>query len=172
MNDHNHVTQNEILAFKTDNMNPQDMEKFLEHICSCDYCSDQFANCMEDELITAPIDMKENILKAVKRPDVVLSVKAKEMSKRMQLFIYSLKVGTAMVGALFILMLTANFNGILTSAGDDFKNLTSVIPINRESTSSLSSSFRENMDHINNNIMNFSNSKNNKEDLNNDKKER
>lgn len=164
MNDRNHVSQNDLLAFKNNIMDSQAMEEFLEHICSCDYCSEQLAKCMEDELIKAPIGMKENIMRASRKPEVQIAVKAKEMSKRMQLFIYSLKVGTATVGALLILMITANFNGVLSSAGNELKDIPERFQINREYNSSLTNSIRENMDSFSNNIIRFSDQILNKED--------
>lgn len=163
MNDNIHITQNELLEFQNDLMDPQDMKKFLEHISTCDYCSEMFAKCMEADLVTAPIDMKGNILKATKRPEVQLEIKLRKTSKQMQLMIYSLKVGTATIGALLVLLLTINFNVILSSANNELKNIPD-LSIDRDTNTSLTTSFRDNIDHISNNFMRFSNYIINQED--------
>lgn len=56
-----HISTADLNAFKEDSLNSHDLEKFLEHIGSCDYCADLLANSMEEELVSAPVDMKENI---------------------------------------------------------------------------------------------------------------
>lgn len=114
MNDTKHILESEFLAFENDLLNYEEKEKFLEHICSCNYCSGQLAQVMTKDLITAPRHMKDNILKAIKRPEVQIVVKARESSKRMQLFVYGLKVVTATIGALILLILSMNIPGVKT----------------------------------------------------------
>jgi len=168
--DNNHVSQADLIAFQNNILNPEEREKFLEHICSCNYCSEQLAKYMEEEIIKAPMDMKSNILKAVKRPDVQLAVKASETSKRMQLFLYSLKVGTATIGALIVLMLTLNFSNNITNAVQ--WSMPRSVPISEESKTSLTFEIRKNMDNLSNSITKLSNNIMNTEVNNYDKKEK
>lgn len=169
MNDRTHISQTDFHSFKHNLMNQKDKENFLEHICSCDYCSDQFAALMSEELIEAPKDMKANILKATKRPEVQLAIMAKETSKKMQLFLYSLKVGAATAVALLLLIFSMNVmdlsNKVIpketvtsTSTDDDYVPLTAVI--------------RDNMDTISNSVLDFSNNILNTEVNNNDQKKK
>lgn len=156
MSDTNHISKKEFEAFHYDTMNQKEKEAFLEHICSCDYCSDQFAMMMTDVMIEAPKDMKANILRATKRPEVQLAIKVKETSKRMQLFIYSLKVGTATVLALLLLMITMNTDNPINSV--NIQNpIQKIMPEDFEDNVPLTAAIRNGMDAINNSIIDFSN---------------
>lgn len=162
MNELKHITESELYAFRHELMSQEEKESFLAHICTCDYCSDLFAEAMSEEMITAPRNMKENLLKAAKRPEVQLAVKAKETSKQMQLFLYSLKVGSATVLALLLLLLTVNFNGSPALHPSPIPKPT----IGQETTApeaagldipSLTSKLRDNMNKISNDLLDFSN---------------
>jgi hypothetical protein len=167
MNDNKHISEIDLLAFRQNTMNQKEVENFLEHICSCNYCSDQLAAMMAGEMITAPRDLKDNILRAAQRPEVQFAIKAKVTSKRMQLFLYSLKVGTATVGALLLLMLTMNFTDI-TTAGKVPEN----IPISNKDNISITTTIRDNMDTISNSMLDFSNNIMKTEVKKNDQKEK
>jgi len=171
MIDNNHISETDLLIFKKNIMNQKEKEKFLEHICSCDYCSEQLATLMNGEMISAPRDMKENILKATKRPEIQFAIKAKETSKRMQLLIYSLKVGTATVGALLLLLLTINFTDF-TAIPSIPKNITADEAMSDEDKVSLTTKIRDNMDKISNSMLDFSNNIMKTEVTNNDQKEK
>ena len=56
-------------------------------------------------LLRAPVHMKQEILERSRRMDYQLSVTTRQVSRQMQLLFYSLKVGAAVVTALFLLML-------------------------------------------------------------------
>lgn len=167
MNNKPHVTQAELIAFGCDTMSIEEKETFLEHICSCNHCSDQLAAFMAEDLIPAPRDMKENILKATKRPDIQIAVKSREVSKRIQLLLYSLKVGTAAIAAIALLVLSMNFQTILSDAKSF--NYSS---ISRENKTPLTDTIRENMNNISKNILDFSNNIINMEVTENDPKEK
>ncbi|MDD3173227.1 MAG: hypothetical protein PHF63_06155 [Herbinix sp.] len=156
MNEKEHISETDYYIFQHGIMNQTDKVKFLEHICSCNYCADQFATLISSEIIAAPRDMKSNILKATKRPEIQLAVKARETSKRMQLFIYSLKVGTATVCALLLLLLTMNISHIDTTLNIP-ENTLSEVQIDKEDNESLTSTIRDGMDTISNNMLDFSN---------------
>lgn len=170
MNRIGHISENEILAFQQASMSLEEKEEFLEHICSCDFCSEILANSMEDYIIPAPRDMKANILKTVNRPDIKIKTKTKEYSKQVQLWLYGLKVGMATIGALLLLIFTRNYsNGRdLTSHHDEIQYERQ----EREDSKSFTSQLRENMDSISSTILDFSNSIINREVFNHEKKEK
>ena len=167
MNNKPHVTQAELIAFGCDTMSTEEKEAFLEHICSCNHCSDQLAAFMAEDLIPAPRDMKANILRATKRPEIQIAVKSREVSKRIQLLLYSLKVGTAAVAAIALLLLSMNFQNILSDAKSFNYN-----SISRENKTPLTDTIRENMNNISKNILDFSNNIINMELTENDPKEK
>jgi hypothetical protein len=167
MNDTKHISQEEFNAFQSNQLDVEQTEIFLTHICSCNFCSDQLANLMSEEIIPAPRDMKDNILKATKRPDVQLAKKARETSKQMQLFLYSLKVGTATIGALLLLLLTINMTELPSSQHKP--QITQTIT---EDTSPISTSIRDGIATIKKRLFDFSNNIMNTEVINNDQKEK
>lgn len=137
-------------------MTNTDKVKFLEHISCCDYCADQFTTLMSENIITAPRDMKATILKATKRPDVQIVAKARETSKKMQLLIYSLKVCTATVCALMLLVLTMNLPSI-TNTMHPIGNVSTQKVAVKINDQSLTTAIRDGVDNINNNMLEFSN---------------
>ena len=164
MNTIKHISEADLLAFHQNTMDQKEAEKFLEHICSCNFCSDQLATIMAEEMITAPRDLKDNILKATKRPEVQLVIKAKETSKRMQLFLYSLKVGTATIGALLLLVFTMNFSGVGNTPKDFYNN-------NKDKIS-MTTTIKDVMDTISNSMLDLSNNIMKTEVTKNDQKEK
>jgi hypothetical protein len=165
-----HISQSDLLDFKQDNLNPEETLHFLEHISSCEYCSALFAQSMEEELIIAPIDLKDNILKATKQPTFVLTEKVNKVSKRMQFFLYSLKVGMATVGALLVLIALSSPK-ILPSA-DHPMEVPREISIQDDAKISLTAAIRHNMDALSDRIFEWSNFIMNSEVFENDKKEK
>jgi hypothetical protein len=147
MNDKKHIDKNDYILFHNNQMDRNETEEFLKHISSCDYCADQFATLMSEDIIMAPRDMKENLLKATRRPEVQIARRANETTKKMQLFWYSVKVGTATVCALLLLLLTINF----ADSPNQFKI------ISQENPKSFTTTLRNNMDNISNSMLNFSN---------------
>lgn len=70
--------------------------------------SDDFLNAFADETeryysISAPMGFSQAVLKKSHNLDVQVAVKTRQASKKLQLFTYSLKVGAAVAGALFLL---------------------------------------------------------------------
>lgn len=165
MNKHNHIYMEEMKSFLHNNMKDDEKEKFLEHICSCDYCSELFAENMYFDVVKAPMNMKDNIMKAVRQPDILLPLKLQEISKRMQLFYYSLKVGAAMIGALILLLLTIGLTSNHTAHSPDLPDKTSY-------KVSLATVIKENMDSLNNGLQKFSNSIIKTEVIDNEEKEK
>lgn len=166
MNEITHISKSDFNKFQQDHMNQKEKEIFLEHICSCDYCSDQFAVMMSEVEIEAPKNMKENILRATKRPEVQLAIRVKETSKQMQLFIYSLKVGTATAVALLLLLLTMNTTTFFNST--NLEKIPNDVSVTTEDKVPLTAVIRDNMNAFSNSILNFSNNIMNMEVTNND----
>ena len=77
-----------------------------EKIRDVDAYTEQLIRQVEAEgLIQAPAHMRQEILERSKRMDYQLVVTTKKVSRQMQLFFYSLKVGAAVVTALFLLFM-------------------------------------------------------------------
>lgn len=84
----------------------------LEHIASCDYCAEQFADYVEQqELLTAPKHMQDSIMTRSKQLDIQVIAKSNRASKKLQLFYYSLKVGFATAFALGMLFSMSPISG-------------------------------------------------------------
>ena len=162
MNENEHISREDFVLFQNGMMNKSDKENFLRHISTCNHCAEQFAVMMSEDLITAPRDMKENILRATKRPDVQLAAKARETSKRIQLVIYSLKVCTATACALLLLLFTMNLPNM------DHNQIASKVAINNKDKFSLTTMIRDGVDKINSSMLDFSNNIMNTEVTNND----
>lgn len=77
-----------------------------EKIKDLDAYTEQIIRQVEAEgLIKAPAHMKQEILERSERIDYQLAVTTRKVSGQMQLFFYSLKVGAAVVTALFLLFM-------------------------------------------------------------------
>ncbi len=158
-----HISDDIYLAFQQDKLNQEEQIKFLTHISQCDYCSEKLADFMEADIVPVPPDLKQNILTASKRAEVQFVKNAKEMTKRMQLILYSLKVGAATVGAFIMLLLFMNLynaDGLIKIQPDIKK---------QSNTLSITNRIREGTDSLNENLFNFSNGIIKMEDNNYDK---
>lgn len=152
-----HISSSDFTAFKQDQLCLSNLEDFLEHIKSCDLCSDLLAQTMEEELIKAPIDMKTNIINSSKPP-----------SKHMELFQYSFKVFTASAAAIIMLLLTYKIPYSPTS------NIEPPSMITEDNTNNVffTSEIRNGMDQFSNQILDFSNTIIKTEVIENDQKEK
>ena len=164
-----HISTSDLYAFQKDQLSFSDLEIFLEHIASCDYCSGLLAETIEKEEIFAPFDMKANILNQTKHIDVQATKSATSSSKKMKLFRYSLKVITASAAAIVLLILTFK---LPNPSYEEIDIPTPIIISDIEQEATLASSIRSHMDHISNQILNFSNNIINMEVIKNDKKEK
>lgn len=155
MNNKAHINDNQLTAFRNNSITHEDRISFLEHIGSCSFCSDRFAAFMSEDLITAPRDLKQNILNAV-RHEQKIKFRVREASMRMQLFLYSLKVGAAATLALILLFFTVSLSD-LTTTGGSF-NASETEKTSEEIKAPITSVIRDSMDAFCNDIMNLSNS--------------
>ena len=170
MSDTSHIPQSDLYAFKHDLLTQKDAEAFLEHICTCNYCADQFASMMSEDLMEAPKEMKENILRATRRPEVQLEVRLKKTSRRMQLFLYSLKVTAATAAALLILIFTMRYTDMTPDLTKPDHIITSAVEAKQGNYVPITAVIRDNLDTLNKSILNFSNNIMNMEVINNDQK--
>jgi hypothetical protein len=157
LNQNNHISETDLIHFHQAKMTAQEKLNFLTHISSCDFCAELFATSVEQELIDAPVDMKSNLFNAVGRPNMQITQKFKATSKRIQLFWYSLKVGTAAIGALLLLLLFMNCSPVRPVPDGGFKTRRNLYPIH-ERTTTLTTVIRERTNHFNNQLLHFSNS--------------
>lgn len=161
--DKKHISSSELTAFKQDMLMPSNLEDFLEHITNCDYCANSLAESMEDETISAPVDMKENILNNSKRFHVQTS-KNEIASKQMQLLKYSLKVITASLCAIILVLSTTK---IPPSTYIDI-NTPIEESVRVPEHPPLTATIRNKMDQFSNEILEFTNTIINMEVLKND----
>lgn len=92
---------------KLPKLNDKQPLEYLEAMTKRDFDLELFADQIESEYgISAPRDLKASILKEAARPEIQLEVKTRELSRKAQLFFYTLKVGTAVAGALLLLSIT------------------------------------------------------------------
>ena len=74
------------------------------HLAAYPFCCEQFADYIENqELITAPAHLKSSIMERSRDLDVQIVAGSNHLSKRLQLFYFSLKVGAAVLCALTML---------------------------------------------------------------------
>lgn len=96
--DHNHISPDEWKGTLS--------EEAIKHLAVCPRCREALADYIESaEYLTAPGHLKASILNRSQKLDVQLIAGSNHLSKRLQLFYYSLKVGTAVVCALTLLFM-------------------------------------------------------------------
>lgn len=106
-----HIMKEQFCDWLAGEMPPDSEAEFLEHIGNCTFCAHQFAGWMEmtpELTVNPPRYLKEEIMQQTQQMGVQMSVHVREKSRQMQLFMYSLKVGLAVMTSIFLLMLTAN----------------------------------------------------------------
>ncbi len=156
MNKRTHISDLEFTAILQDDVTPVETTVFFEHIASCNYCSERFASAVAGDLMIAPRDLKTNLLKAVKKPEVQLERKARETARRVKLFLYSLKVGAVTVFALALLIVTLDFSKSTDITAPPYE--ANVNDIENENTDLSFTTFIKNqMDTFTQNMFNFSN---------------
>lgn len=85
----------------------EEQMEVMEHISKCEYCASAFAAVAEEMmLMTAPTNLKSRILHQAETLPVQLQVKQHILSKRMQLMLYSLKIGAAVLCSIMLLFMT------------------------------------------------------------------
>lgn len=81
---------------RTEQWNRQELDARMEQV---------IREVEAEGLLHAPVHMKQEILERSRRVDYQLAATGREVSRQMQLLFYSLKVGAAVVTALFLLFM-------------------------------------------------------------------
>lgn len=108
MRENQHITPEDLLLFHDNRLAPDQLIRFMEEIDHCPHCAEAFSDSfLETRIVTAPLNFKAMVLDRSQMPDVQLAVKAGQTSRyvssRLRLLLYSLKVGAAVLAALFLL---------------------------------------------------------------------
>lgn len=126
-------------------------DQMMEHIGKCSYCADLFAEYVEkNTMVSAPRDLKENIMAKSRNLDVRVIAASNQLSKRLQLFYYSLKVGAAVLCVLTLLTVTPGLASHLRPAALSFERL------ERLEQGRISWSFYENAEQLTERLNQFS----------------
>lgn len=81
----------------------------LKHLAACPWCREALSEAVAGkELLCAPRDLKSSILERSRKLDVQIIAGSNHLSKRLQFFYFSLKVGTAVLCSLSLLFLAPN----------------------------------------------------------------
>lgn len=133
-----HISKELFCDWQAGRMKQPEEERFLGHIGVCTFCAGQLGNWMEEGILEITVAeepgnvqeltsvtecsnqshhpllseppgyLKEEILHRTHQMDVQAALHLKETSQKMQLVLYSLKVGLAVMASIFLLMVTAN----------------------------------------------------------------
>ena len=101
-----HLTDHDFEAWEQGTLSDIQMEAFLTHTASCPHCGDAWFAYMSrhaEALPEPPAYLAQEITERVHQPDVVIAQKAHTTSKRVQLFLYSLKVGVALAASIYMI---------------------------------------------------------------------
>ena len=101
-----HLTEHDFEAWEKGILSGAQTEAFLTHTANCPHCGDAWFAYMsrqEETLVEPPAYLAEEITERVHEPDVVIAQKAHTTSKRVQLLLYSLKVGVALAASIYML---------------------------------------------------------------------
>ncbi|MFP3155196.1 hypothetical protein LQZ18_12390 [Lachnospiraceae bacterium ZAX-1] len=121
-----HILDQAWISFEEDTMVEAEYMALLEHVSNCTYCAEKFAITIEHSFsmenrlsmekqynqIVPPPYLKEEIRERTKQFNQNAATYIKEISRRMKLILYSLKVGFVVAVAIFILSITSNFEKI------------------------------------------------------------
>lgn len=101
-----HLTERDMEAWEQGLFSDAQTEAFLRHTACCPYCGDAWFAYMSrhaEALEEPPAYLAEEIMARVHDPDVVIAQKAHTTSKKVQLLLYSLKVGVALAASIYMI---------------------------------------------------------------------
>lgn len=143
------------------NIEKKPMEILNEHENPCliidrkmtDAELERFIQMIENEaMLTAPRNLKENILDESKQLGTKIVKQSKTLSVKMQLLLYSLKISAAVVGAIFLLGV------IQIDSSQIAQTINKPIKGQKESTLSVTETLNEKSNAVSNALNNFSSS--------------
>ena len=101
-----HLADHDFAAWERGILSDDQEEAFLTHTATCPHCGDAWFSYMsrhEEALVEPPTYLAEETTERVHQPDVVIAQKAYTTSKKVQLLLYSLKVGVALAASIYML---------------------------------------------------------------------
>ena len=101
-----HLSEQDFEAWEQGRLSDAQMEAFLAHTANCPHCGDAWFAYMSrhaEALPEPPAYLAQEITERVHQPDVVIAQKARTTSKKVQLLLYSLKVGVALAASIYML---------------------------------------------------------------------
>ena len=101
-----HLTEHDFEAWEQGILSGTQAEAFLTHTANCPHCGDAWFAYMSrhtEALPEPPAYLAQEITERVHQPDVVIAQKAHTTSKKVQLLLYSLKVGVALAASIYML---------------------------------------------------------------------
>ncbi|MBS6395626.1 MAG: hypothetical protein KH452_00530 [Clostridiales bacterium] len=108
-----HLNEEWLEAWTNGHLTKEEQMLMLEHTGRCICCAEKLADYLErDTLAVPPAYLKEEIWEKTKRADIQAARTVYQTSRQMRLFLYSLKVGLAVVTSLFLLFSTSRIQGI------------------------------------------------------------
>lgn len=123
-----------------------------------DLSIDDLIRVAEQDMITAPHYLKDNIMNKSQSVQVQLpmqiEVHTKRLSKRMQMFCYTMKISAAMVCALILLLVVPNIQPTLAQGYNGIKQ--PIVEKTSEITTTFTekrSNFKESVDEIKDNLL-------------------
>ena len=100
------MTDHDFEAWEQGRLSDAQTEAFLTHTANCPHCGDAWFAYMSrhaEALPEPPAYLAQEITERVHQPAVVIAQKAHTTSKRVQLFLYSLKVGVALAASIYMI---------------------------------------------------------------------
>ena len=105
-----HIEKIQLQKFQQNQLDTDEYLTVLEHVATCTFCANALADVeMEHAAIEAPKNLKDQIMVRAKQPDVVISAKVKQTSRKMQMLVYGARTVTAVIIALFLLNVVSHF---------------------------------------------------------------
>ena len=101
-----HLSEQDFEAWEQGRLSDAQTEAFLTHTANCPHCGDAWFAYMSrhaEALPEPPAYLAQEITERVHQPDVVIAQKARTTSKKVQLLLYSLKVGVALAASIYML---------------------------------------------------------------------
>ncbi len=102
-----HISEHKLISFYKGKVNENEYIDILEHISICEKCSTSYEKCIEEDIISAPVDFKQNIIKKSK----IIKTKKESISKKKAFNGYCIRVGLSCAAAI-VLMFSMDINTI------------------------------------------------------------
>lgn len=98
-----HLSEEQLEAFMSGKVSAEEKGQMYTHIKTCDYCAELLAACLEEDLLSPPAYLQEEILEKSRSIEIQTVRTIRQTSRQTRLFFYSLKVGFALAVSLLLL---------------------------------------------------------------------